>query len=128
MKKIQSVDDCLKLNGTILNPTFSEFPDPQDREYYHADWQWSEIAKAYNKLRDEKFKADYRNDDQEKYYPVGWLKEDKSKPTGFGFSDSGYNYTRTITRVGSRHAFAHPDDAVDAIEKFEQIYIRTKIY
>ncbi len=93
MDQIQNFDSVLSINGTTFKPTFSEFTIQKDRDYRFADWQWEEIAKAYNKLRDPNYVVDYLNDDQDKNYPWAILKKDDSQPSGFGFSDSDYLYT-----------------------------------
>lgn len=122
-KSIDSLEDALKINGTTLIPTFSEFKEEKLRKHHLADWQWGELATAYNKLRNPEYKADYLDEDQDKYYAWCTLKEDKSQPSGFGLSRTDYNYTYTNTGVGVRHAFASSNDVLDALKKFGQIYI-----
>lgn len=118
--------DVETINGIKELPKFSDILS--DHEYHLANWQWEQIVKAYNKLRDPNFKVDWLNDDQYKYWPYAILKPDKSKPTGFAFSFTLCHYTHTETYVGSRLCFAHEDDVLDALKKFEQIYIRTRLY
>lgn len=125
---INSFEDVMAINGATKQPVFTAFEDENDRSYQMAVWDWEQIVKAYNKLRDPNFVVDWLNDDQYKYWPYAILKADKSKPTGFAFSYTGYYCTDTTTYVGSRLCFAHEDDVLDALKKFEQIYIRTRLY
>jgi len=117
----------LKITKTKSVPTFRGMLE-KDRKYHIAVFKWELIVKAYNILRDKKWKADYLNENQYKYYPWCQLKKDKSQPSGFAFSDSAFNYSYTFTRVGSRQFFQTSDDVMDALEKFGQIYIETRIY
>lgn len=125
--KIETFEDVLKINGTSKIPIFSELENDNDRKFHISEWKWTEITKAYNKLRDPNYKADWTNVNQAKYWPWTEIKKDSTKESGFAFSGTYSDFTYTCTNVGSRHAFAHKDDVLDALKKFDQIWITTRI-
>lgn len=129
-KQLQITNDfksILKITKTKSVPTFRGLLE-KDRKYHIALFKWELIVKAYNIVRDKKWKADYLNEDQYKYYPFCYLKKDNSQPSGFAFSYTGYNYSFTYAFVGSRQFFQTSEDVMDSLSKFGQIYIETRIY
>ncbi len=125
MEEITSIESALQINGTTEIPTFSEFKDEKTKNHKLATWQWEEIVKAYNKKRDPDYVADWANWKQRKNYPWVEITPDATKETGFGFSYSYYNYSNADAYVGARLCFATPEDVLEALKKFEQLYIKT---
>ena len=61
-----------------------------------------------------KFKVDYTNRNQEKWFPIFW-----NDGSGFVFSNAAYDYSDTLTACGSR--FALPSD--DVAEDFGKTFL-----
>lgn len=79
---------------------------------------------AYTKLKviiealNQGWTPDWSNTNEAKYYP--WF--EYSRSSGFGFSDTNYNYTRTDTTVSSRLCFKSRELAEYAGKQFIEIY------
>lgn len=80
-------------------------------ESYNGDW-----------------KPNWNNSSEYKYYPWFWVKADAKRPSGFGFSGTRYDFTNSITNVGSRLCFKSSSDALDAAKKFEKLYLEYLLY
>lgn len=113
-KSIKTFDDACK----YLNIDSSIIPDVSgiDEEFRKpiiAHYKLIIIFKAINNG----WTPDWSNDDQYKYYPLFWVLS-----SGFGFSASDYNYTFTITNVGSRLCTDSSDKAMYIAKQFEAEY------
>lgn len=78
------------------------------------------IVAAMNKLT--RFKADYTNSNQYKYYPWAWIKPDKSAPSGFAFDDTFTYCDYTYAIVGPRLSVSSGDEARYLIKQFADLY------
>lgn len=130
--KINSFMSACKLTGD--NPKdlslFSKLPDG---EYHSANHQLLIIAKALkieysknNKLP-KIWEPDYNDKNQCKYETRFWIKADKNRHGGFGFSYSAYVRWNTDTDVGSRFAFPTSEIAIYFGEQFEDLHLKTKL-
>jgi hypothetical protein len=77
------------------------------------------IIKATNKIA--KWKADWADNNQYKYYPYFWISKNKTG-SGFGFSRSGTYCACTDASVGSRLSVGTRDEAIYLGEKFAPLY------
>ena len=76
-----------------------------------------EKAKLMAKAINQGWLPDWNKQDEKKWYPYFEV-----SPSGAGFSDSAYNFTRTGTDVGSRLCFESREKAEHAGKKFIEIY------
>jgi len=119
-KKIKTFEDaCKKVNADPKNlPDVSgilqEFAKP-----IIAAYKLMIIYKAINNG----WKPDWSNWNQYKYYP--WFEVLSS---GFGFSDTTYNYANTYTSVGSRLCTDTSEKARYVAKQFESEYVEYFLY
>jgi hypothetical protein len=109
-------DACRKMN---VDP--SELPVvPKSREDLKkriiSDYKLCIIYEAINNG----WTPDWTNWNQYKYYPWFEVKATKALSSGFGFSDSSYNYAGTCALVGSRLCTDTSDKAKYIAKQFEQ--------
>src|SRR5688572_10738351 len=96
MERIKSFEEAcnaLKIETTV--PDYSYAPE-EDRAALEAHYKLVIIAKALN----EGWKPNWNDHNEYKHYP--WFYNYKS---GVGFSHNDYDYSRTLTTVGSRLCF-----------------------
>jgi len=104
--------DPTKLPDTSMIP--EEFSKP-----IIAAYKLMIIFKAVN----DGWTPDWSNSSQYKYYPWYWVLS-----SGFGFSGSGYDYTGTVTRVGSRLCTDTSDKAQFIADQFIAEYQEYLLY
>ena len=69
------------------------------------------------------WRPDWSNSNQKKYYPWYWVLS-----SGFGFSDSAYDYVRTDSDVGSRLCTDTSEKALYIAEQFKTEYQEYFLY
>lgn len=120
-----SFEECCKMRG--VDPGFKlAIPGLDEKKLatHQALHEWEIIRDAINNG----WKENPITEQQYKYEPYGILVKDETKETGFGFSNSFYRYSFTLTYVGSRLAsFETSDKALHAIRTFDQYFIRLLI-
>lgn len=130
MKSIKTVEDAFKVMGVDYSnlPDVSSFPEAI-RKYILNHYILLIVVQAINKLDNngEVWEPDWSNWDQYKYYP--WLRVDASEENraGSGFSLSNYDFSFTITCVGSRLCFKSYEGALYAAKQFEKLYIENQL-
>jgi hypothetical protein len=106
----------LKLKTNCL-PDVSAFPtEHQQALLAHA--QLIIIAQALN----EGWKPNWNDTDQWKYYPWFEIQASEDKPSGFGFSGTGYDFWLSRAGVGSRLCFKSRSLAIYAGKQFAELY------
>lgn len=122
MKKIKSFNEACKVLeiGNVI-PDVSALPEKHQKAII-AHYKLIIITEALNFLNG-KWAADWNNWEQYKYYPWFKVKASAKKPSGFGFSHSGYGYSITVTHVGSRLCFPTQELARYAGKNFEKLYV-----
>lgn len=103
-------------------PEVSMLPEAEQR-YQIATFKLPHIIKAINKCFDEKFKVDFSDWGQEKWYPIPVQEEDKSQPSGCGLSLDAVGYTDANTDVGARFAYCNEEATRFGFKNFKQLYI-----
>jgi hypothetical protein len=119
-RTIKSFEDACKkenIDPSIL-PDVSGIPE-EFRKPVIGHYKLMIIFKAINNG----WTPDWKNWDQYKYYP--WFEVLSS---GFGFSRSGYNFTNTVTSVGSRLCTDTSKKAMYIAEQFEAEYKEFLLY
>lgn len=110
--KVKSFKDACKVLGMdAVLPDVSVIPKEDQKaiiDYYKVII----IARALNG----DWTADWEDSSQKKWYP--WFK----MKSGFGLSDTAYDFTRTGAHVGSRLCFKTEKLALYAGTKFEKYY------
>lgn len=114
---INSFQDVLKLNGETQEQFDAR--SALDSPFQKANKAAESIALAYNEGKVLKYGEGYWL-----YFPRFWVRKDSSKPSGFAFSyyDWTYSLSHSRTYVGSRLCFNSDNHAVDAGNKFPDIY------
>ncbi|QTE37513.1 hypothetical protein J3L18_00145 [Mucilaginibacter gossypii] len=132
MKKIKSVEHALKALGQTID--FDRLRDGMveagmpagDVDPLIAHYKITKVIEAHNKLNGN-WKADWGDGRQYKYCVWQWIKRDDSKPSGFGFSHSHYDFWFTRTTVGSRLVVGTYDAAIyigtDFADLFETAWL-----
>lgn len=117
-RTIKSFEDACKKEGIdpAMLPDVSMLPQ-KFREAVIAVYKLFVIFKAIN----DKWIADYTNNDQPKYYP--WLRVNSSG-SGFDFSDSYFDYDRSDSAVGSRLCTFSREAALYIGEQFAPEYAK----
>ncbi|MCE9538716.1 MAG: hypothetical protein K8R85_05815 [Bacteroidetes bacterium] len=118
-KKFDNYEDCEKAVGLTPGtlPDVSMLPEKY-RKSLIGDFQATIVTEAHN----DGWEPDFSNKNQPKYSVWPEIKADKKRPTGFGFSSSGYADSFTVTFVGSRHLLKSPELAIHVLEQFPEIY------
>ncbi len=111
---IKTFEDACKVLGIGIEvPEVSALPE-KHRNAIVAHYKLVIIAQALN----EGWEPDWSNDDEYKYYP--WF--DMSSGSGSGFSCVDYDYSLSISSVGSRLCFKSWKLAKYAGQQFEDLY------
>lgn len=95
----------------------------QFREWIINTYMMGVIVEAVN--TDEKGKVwlpDYNNHNQYKYEAFFGIKATKAKPSGVGFSGSGYGHWNAGSRVGSRLCFESREKLQHVQKHFEKVF------
>jgi len=108
-ESIKTFEDACAVLGINPGLVFNRADTPDEFAYKKL----KVIIKAIN----EGWIPDWSNRDQYKYYP--WFEVLSS---GFGFSDSDYDYASTFTAVGSRLCFESREKSDYAAKQFIDIY------
>ena len=111
-KEIKTVEDALKATGRPAVPEFSELPEDL-RTYFQAQYKAVVIAEALNG----KWRADWANKNQKKWYP--WFTLSSS---GFAFYDSVCRYSLPNAGGASRLCFESDELAEYAGEQFTDVW------
>jgi len=103
-------DACkeLEITNESCRPIFDEEEDPDEIAYKKL----KVIIKAIN----QGWIPDWNNNDEKKWWPYFILS------SGFGFSDTYYDYDNPGTFVGSRLCFETKEKAVYTAEQFLDLY------
>lgn len=115
--RVKTFDDVLE----VLEIDSDEFEE--QCENLEADEVAYKKIKLIAKALNEGWEPNWNDGNQPKYYPWPTVQASSSKPSGFGFSDTNYNYANTATHVGSRLCFKTSELALYALEQFKEIYI-----
>lgn len=83
--------------------------EPEMACYILAQFKLATIAEAINLLR--KWKIDWTNSDQYKYFPVFYQTVKNGKPSRFAFTVSDYGWTGTHSHGGSRLCLSTREDS-----------------
>src|ERR1035437_603113 len=113
IERVQSIEDIYLISGKRL---VKRNEDTDDEFAYR---QAKLIAEVYN----EGTVLDPMDTNQKKYYP--WHKI--AEGSGFGLSYFDFAYWLSVTRIGFRLCFKTSALAIDAGNKFIEIYYRLKI-
>lgn len=108
--RVKNFDDILAIAGTTMEELTAGCRTPREI----ADRQVVLIAEVYN----EGDVLDPMNTNQYKYYP--WFRI--TPGSGFGLSCYYYDTWSSLSYVGVRHCYKNSDLAIDAGEKFTEIY------
>lgn len=95
--KIKSFEDAQAATGRPAVPAFSDCPEDM-REYFQAKYKLIVIAEAIN----EGWKADWSNDEQEKWIPWHYCSPGSSS---FAFDDTYSRYSSAHAGDASRLCF-----------------------
>lgn len=101
MQKIESIKHAFEI--TRRDPKQADFSSlpRSERKAFRSLYEITTAIKAQNKLS--KWKADFTNHNQPKYYPFMKVIERKNKTgSGLGLAYYDYNYSLYGTTVGSR--------------------------
>lgn len=101
------------------NPDLS-WIQPQHRNAMLVVNKLFNIHEAHNKANN--FVADWGNPNQTKYNAYHWIKPDKDKSSGFGFSRTDFDRWSTLTGVGSRLSVGTSKEAIHIAGKFDYLY------
>jgi hypothetical protein len=93
-----------------------------DGRYLADKYKLTTIIAAMNFVEG-KWKPDWSDHNQYKYFAWPEIAADKKHPSGFGFSDSAYDYGYAGTAVGSRLCFKSSEMALWALKKYKNLYI-----
>jgi len=116
IKTFEAACKSLGLNPKSL-PDVSKLP-VKHRKALIAHYKLITITEAIN----EGWQPDWSNLNEWKYYAWFFIKADKKRPSGFGFSYTGYAYTYAGTHVGSRLCFKSSELAKYAAKTFAKLY------
>ena len=113
-RTIKTKEDAFKKCGydPAMLPDVSMIPGK-----YRATLTTAFILMVIFEAINDGWEPDFSNHNQAKYYPWPWVSS-----SGFGFSDSGYYYDCTFTRVGSRLCTDTSDKALYIAEQFKDLY------
>ena len=117
--QINTMDDVYKLAG--VNPQ-TDLPDVSrclDR-LKKTTISGYNLMLLYDLLNGD-WVADPTNKNEYRIIPWVQIVVDKSKPSGFGFSDAGFNDRRTITRVAARLYLRKSEHALFVIRQFPDL-------
>ncbi len=114
MKKIKTIQEAFKKTGRPKTPSFSEVPEDM-RAWFQALYNGAVITEAIN----EKYKADWDNPDQRKYFPYF---VNRSSPAGFVFGGANYSYSCAGAGDASRLANETYENAQYASETFPEVF------
>jgi len=112
-ERVKTFVDAQKETGRPDVPEFSEVPEDL-REYFKAQYKMAVIAEALN----EGWKADWEDDDQEKWFP--WFRMSSSGV--FAFGDTTYGYSIAYAGNGSRLCFKSDELAEYAGKQFIEVW------
>lgn len=111
MNKIENFEAACAITGN----------DPK-KEYSKQD-RLEIMIKAINN----NIPPNWADSSERKFYPWFDVIKDASKPTGFGLSNFGYDYSCTYTNVGSRLTFRELDGLKYMVENhigyYEEVYL-----
>jgi len=93
---------------------------PEDRKATLAAVKLFNIHRAHNKANN--FVADWTDSNQRKYSAWHWIEKDESKPSGLGFTCTGYGDWVTGTSVGSRLSVGTSEEALHITKTFDYLY------
>ena len=100
----RSAEDVQRYNNNVTKTTTKDLIAKAQLELiisvFNGDW-----------------KADFKDKNQKKYYC--WFEQTKS---GFGFSDTDYDYTGTDAGVGARLCFKNREDAEYVGKTFVELF------
>ena len=112
-ERIKTFEDAQKETGRPDVPELSDVPEDL-RDYFKAQYKAVVITEALN----EGWKADWKNENQEKYIPWFWTKS----PSGFAFDVACYGYSTPRAGDASRLCFRTRALAKYAGEQFLDIW------
>jgi hypothetical protein len=111
MESVKTVKDACSLLD-LKKSDYESGLTSEDRKSVEAYQKLIIIIRALNGG----WEPDWENSNERKWYPWFQVK------SGFGFSFTGYGYTRASTIVGSRLCFKSEELAEYAGKQFEEIY------
>ena len=112
---------CQALGREAVLPEVSKLP-PAIQKYLIAHTKLITIIEAMNFVEGN-WKPDYTNWDEPKYYVWPEVAADKERPSGFGFSDSYFNFDFTCSGVGSRLCMKSAEMVLWALEQHKDLFI-----
>lgn len=114
--------EWLKIKPAL--PVIKDLPE-KHQAYVIADYKLVTITEAINLDPKTKklWQPNYNDSNESKYEPRFWIKTDKKRPSGFGFSGSFYDHWFTSSFVGSRLCFKDYDRLNFAQKVHEKLYI-----
>jgi len=120
-KKITSYEEGCK----VLNKDPNQLPvvdhlEPEFAKDIMARYKLMVIILAINTLS--KFKVDFNNPNQRKWYLWYWVDADAERPAGFGFSGTDTIFDRTLTAVGARLYVGSEAEALHMDKYFQPLY------
>lgn len=122
IKTFEDACKLLKHDPATVIPDFSAVPE-HHRKALIAHTKLVIVTEALNLDEEGKpYRPNWNNWDENKYYP--WLEVETTeyRPSGFGFSNTLYDYSDTNTAVGSRLCSRTSDIARYAGKQFAELY------
>jgi hypothetical protein len=119
--KIKTYEDACKLLKVDPKklPVVTDLPKEFQKDLV-AKYKLMIIINAVNKIA--KWKIDFSDHSQWKFYPWFRVKADKKNPTGSGLSYGDYGTANAYTYVGSRLCVGTPEEAEYLGTQFEDLY------
>lgn len=111
-REIKTIEDALQATGRPAVPEFSDLPDDL-REYFQAQYKAVVIAEALNG----KWKADWADGDQKKWFPWFWLSS-----SGFAFGGTRSYCSIPAAGSASRLCFESEEKAEHAWKQFIDVF------
>ncbi len=111
-------DACKKLKIDPKTADVFKTLPTEYKKYMTAMYKLTIITQAINESK----KANWNDHNEPKYFPWVGIAADAKRPSGFGFSDTGYDCWRTNTHCGSRLSFRRSEDCKYALKQFESLY------
>jgi hypothetical protein len=118
MNKIKTFKGACKALGIdAALPDFSAMPEKHQKALL-AHYQLVIIAESLN----DGWEPNWNDWNEYKYYPWFDIKASDKVPSGFGFSDTGYDCADTYASVGSRFCYKSSEIAKYAGKQFKKLY------
>ncbi|HEY0029169.1 MAG TPA: hypothetical protein VGC65_00310 [Bacteroidia bacterium] len=118
MEKLTTIEACFIATGRNPKnlPIVTHLPE-KDAVKVIADYQYNIVVEAINEGVD----PDWANPREAKWELWPDVVKDSAKPSGFGLSYNGYEYTRTNTVAGARRSFRSREQAKFCWDNFQAL-------